>query len=176
MMISKEIVGVLGLAAAGVVGYYMAKTYIRINKVSQKLDKTFAELENLTEVEIKDAIVDKAVEEKATEAAERAVKRSAAVISTDLENDLKKDIKKAVDAEYDLIKGSVKTKIESEIKDLNIDSVKREVVQEAKNTAAKKFEKDLDDVLDKYNTNLEKVTNIYSSIAQKMNPKQTFEF
>ncbi len=175
-MNSKELIGVLGLAAAGVVGYYMAKTYIRVHKVSQKLDKTFAELENLTEVEIKESIVDKAVEEKATEAAERAVKRSAAVISTDLENDLKKDIKKAVDAEYELIKGSVKTRIESEIKDLNIDSVKREVVQEAKNTAAKKFEKDLDDVLDKYNTNLEKVTNIYSSIAQKMNPKQTFEF
>ncbi len=175
-MNSKELIGVLGLAAAGVVGYYMAKTYIRVHKVSQKLDKTFAELENLPEVEIKESIVDKAVEEKATEAAERAVKRSAAVISTDLENDLKKDIKKAVDAEYELIKGSVKTRIESEIKDLNIDSVKREVVQEAKNTAAKKFEKDLDDVLDKYNTNLEKVTNIYSSIAQKMNPKQTFEF
>lgn len=175
-MNSKDVVCILGLAAAGVAGYYIAKTYIRVHKVSQKLDKTFAELEKLTEVEIKDSIVDKAVEEKATEAAERAVKRSAAVISTDLENDLKKDIKKAVDAEYDLIKGSVKTKIESEIKDLNIDSVKREVVQEAKNTAAKKFEKDLDDILDKYNTNLEKVTNIYSSIAQKMNPKQTFEF
>ena len=98
------------------------------------------------------------------------------IISADIEDSVKKEIKKAVNTNYEAIESQVKSKIASEIKDLNIEETRQEVIKEAKEAAAKKFETDLDTVLEKYNANLDKVTNIYSSIAQKMNPNASFSF
>lgn len=174
--LSKENIGIISLAVAGIGGYFLVKSYIRMNKVANKLDLALEELEEKTQVEIKESVVDAAVEKKAQEVAEKAVKKAVTIITADIESSAKKEIKKAVDVNYESIESQVKDKIKSEIKDLNIEKTRQEVIKEAKEAAAKKFETDLDTVLEKYNANLDKVTNIYSSIAQKMNPSSNTSF
>lgn len=174
--LTKENVAIVGVAMAAVGGYFLAKTLIKVTKVSNSLEVALEDLEKSTSVEIKEAIVDKAVERKATEVADKAVKKAVEEIKYDIADSARKEVKKAVDINYESIEAQVKEKIQSELKDLNIERTRQEVIKEAKEAAAKKFETDMENVLEKYNANLDKLTNIYGSIAQKMNPINSSSF
>lgn len=167
-------IAVIGTVSAGL--YFGRKLYKQVKDLTDKVDISLKDIGNMTEVEVKESIIDAVVERKVSESVDHAVKKATAVAVADIETDIHDQVEKEVENQYDDIKESVKDEIKSQVDNININKLKNEVVKEAKEAAAKKFENDLDEVLEKYNNNLEKLTNIYGSIAQKMNPKQTFEF
>lgn len=170
---------ILAMAVIGTVGagiYFGRKLYKQVKELTEKVDISIKDIGDMTQVEVKESIIDSVVEKKVSEEVAHTVKKSAAVAVADIESDIHDQIKAEVEREYDDIKESVKDEIKSQVDGININKIRNEVIKEAKEAAAKKFENDLDEVLEKYNNNLEKLTNIYGSIAQKMNPKQTFEF
>lgn len=175
-MKTNEILAAALIAAIGGGTYVGVKLYKQIRDLTKKLDASMSEINEMTDIEVKETIIDAVVERKVSEEVAHAVKKSAAVAVADIEDDIHDQIEAEVEKEYDDIKESVQTEIKNQISDININKLKNEVVKQAKEAAAKKFENDLDEVLEKYNNNLEKLTSIYGSIAQKMNPKQTFEF
>ena len=173
-MTVKDVACFVGATAAVVGGVYAVKMCKKIADISNSLDKTIKEVSEMTEVEIEDAMIEAAVERRVNVEVGKAVAAATTKIVSDLESDMRDDIKADVDKEKEFLQDSVKDKIEKEVKKINFDDLRRDVVKEAKEAAAKKFESDLDDVLEKYNENLEKVTKIYSNISASMNPKQTF--
>ena len=165
----------LVLGSAAIVGAtYMAKACKQLIDIKNKLDRSIGELSEMTEVDISETVIEAAVERKVNAEVSVAVKKATTLIIADLESSMKKEVKKSVEAEYEILSKSVKDKLDKEVENINLEKLRKEVINEAKKAAADKFENDLDDVLEKYNNNLEKITQIYSSISQSMNPKQTF--
>ena len=173
-MTVKDVVAFVGVGVAAVGGVYAVKMCKKLYDLSQKLDATIQEVSEMTEIEIEDAMINAAVDRRVNVEVGKAVAAATTTIVNDLEADMRKDIKDKVEKESEYLQEEVKKKIEKEVNKINLDQLKKEVVREAKDTASKKFESDLDDVLEKYNENLEKVTKIYSNISASMNPKQTF--
>ena len=66
---------------------------------------------------------------------------------------------------------SVTHEIEKQIKEINIDSVKDEVVEKAKEAASEKFNDSLDDVLNEFKERLNSITKVYKSIEETFSSK-----
>ena len=66
---------------------------------------------------------------------------------------------------------SVTREIEKQIKEINIDSVKDEVVEKAKEAASEKFNDSLDDVLNEFKERLNSITKVYKSIEDTFSSK-----
>ena len=83
-------------------------------------------------------------------------------------NDIYEQIKTVVNDEFDKQKTEVAKELRNKINSLDISNIRRQVIEEAKDAAAEKFKSDLDDILKKHNDELESVTKIYASIADRM--------
>lgn len=169
---------ILAAGSVGLVifGAYIVKGINEFHQVKKRLDNALNDISDKTDIEISEEIIEEAVRERVHKEVYIAVKKAADQAARDIESDMKKQIKQEIDEEYENLSASVKKKIHQEVDDINIERLKKEVVAEAKEAAANKFETELDDVLEKYNENLSKITQIYGSIAQSMNPKQAFTF
>ena len=69
---------------------------------------------------------------------------------------------------YSDLKGDVQKEMERQLGNIDISDVRKEVIRRAKERAAEKFDSDLKEVLNTYNRDLENISKIYSSIAEKM--------
>ena len=87
--------------------------------------------------------------------------------------DLVKKLDLAVDKAADNvdvkeIKPELKSRLEDKLGDIDISSVRKEVVDKAAKKAMKKFDSDLEDVLDNYNNQLKTISSVYNSIKHRM--------
>lgn len=111
-----------------------------------------------------DAAVNKAVDREAKE----RIRFATMEVTSDIRKDIKKQVSEAVDHSYKDIQGEVKRELLNQLGDVSVERIRREVIEEAKDKASKQFDKDLEEVLEKHNRELDKVTEIYSSIAKSM--------
>ena len=101
-------------------------------------------------------------------------------------SDIHTQVNKVVEEAYSDVKDAVKTRLEAQIGDINIDRVRREIVSEGKEKAARvfgealndirdsaksKFEDELNGILNRHNNELDSVSKIYSSIADAMSSR-----
>ena len=154
--------GVVGLVGVG----YAIGTHTKMAKVSGKLDKSIDELANGMEIDIPEEIVNKAVDKAINSEAKRAVEQATKETIINFKNDIHAQVHSAVDAEYDRIKDSVLSEISAEAAKIDISRVRRDVERMAKEAALKKFDDNLDDILEKFNNNLDNTSRIYSSIRE----------
>lgn len=82
--------------------------------------------------------------------------------------DIHNQVSVAVSNERDKIAKEVTDKIADRVAKIDEDSLRREVVEKAKEQISDKFDSKLDNLLDDFNSNLNNVSRIYSSIAQSM--------
>ena len=66
------------------------------------------------------------------------------------------------------MKPEAKESIHKKLRNIDIESLKREVKEEAKNVVSEKLEASTDDILEQFNANLSNIKTIYSSIAKTM--------
>lgn len=163
---------VAGLCAAGY-AYYISK---KMDAVAKRLDTTVDKISENVDVDVSEAMINEAVEKAVNREAKKTVKEAADSVKEEIRKDIYTEVKKSVDLAYRDTKESVKMELEKQIGELNIDGVRREVIEKAKNTAAAKFNDDLALVLEKYNSNLANVHTIYKSIAGAFNPKTELPF
>lgn len=79
------------------------------------------------------------------------------------------NVSKTIDVDVpDYIVQEAKNKIAEEVAKISADDIADEIREEAKEKVAEKFDDELDDILSEFNNNLEHVSKIYSSIADKM--------
>lgn len=136
--------------------------------ICNKLDTTIDNVSKSIDVDVPDYIVqeaiDKAVERRVQQETINAVRK----ISKKIEDDIDLKVRTEIDVKSSAIRQEVKNKISEEVAKISADDIANEIREEAKEKVAEKFDNELDDILSEFNNNLEHVSKIYSSIADKM--------
>lgn len=130
--------------------------------------KKISEIAKNLSVDIPEKVLNRAIDIAVTDACNREIESGKRIAIAAVKDEIKSQVKKAVDKETDKLKPKVEDEINRQVKRIDIDDVRKEVISEAKDKVARKFENDLDDILDKHNEELDKITRIYSSIADKL--------
>lgn len=169
MNLSKNdiLIGVAISAFVGVVVYALDANR-KLKAISDKLNVAVRDLVDNANIDISESLVNDAVEREVRKEVKYHVERAANKAAGDIVKEYKSDIQTAVDDEFKLQKSELTKTLRRKIDDVDINEIKREVKIEAKSYVAEKLKKDLDDISDKYTDQIESMSNIYSTIASKI--------
>lgn len=165
----RDIDAIIGLAGIciGMIGIgYAFGAHKKMNDISEKLDKSINQLSESVVVDIPDHLIDRAIEQAVNREVEGEVRRASVRVVNDIEREVKSEVSSAVNSERTKIQESVKKEIEKKVSNIDISSLKRDVIEEAKEAAAEKMDSSLDDILEQFNDELHTVSKIYNSIAK----------
>ena len=163
--------GLIGIAgfAAGLIGIgYALGTRSKMAKISEKLDRSIDELASDIPVDIPQDMIERAVEKSVAYEVKQCVSKGMDAVSADIKRDIHKQVKDAVEGEYSNIKETVLDELVNEAAKIDVTRVRRDVEAAAKKMALEKFDANLEDVLEKFNDNLDNTSRIYKSIANTM--------
>lgn len=167
-MTKNDLFGIL-FGVAGLVGIgYAIGTHTKMAKISERLDKSINDLADNMEFDIPEKLIDKAIEEAAKNEARRAVEEATKEVTNRIKNDIHAKVQKEVDKEYDNIKESVLKEITVSASKIDVFKVRKDVVESAKKAALEKFDDNLDDILEKFNKDLDNTSKIYGSIREAL--------
>lgn len=158
------IFGIAGLVGIG----YAIGTHTKMAKISERLDKNINDLADNMEFDIPEKLIEKAVDEAAKNEARRAVEAATREAINQVKNDIHTKIQSEVDKEYDSIKDSVLNEITVSASKIDASKVRKDVEEAAKKAALEKFDDNLDDILEKFNKDLDNTSKIYGSIREAL--------
>lgn len=150
---------------------YSISANLKLNKVAAKLDIAVDDMIESNQIEIPTDMIERSVVKIAERKYDMAIRNACDEAVTRTRNDFDNRIKVAVADEFNIQKAEVAKEMKRKINSIDISAIRREVVEEAKETAAEKFKSDLDDILAKHNEELDNVSTIYASIAEKLSGK-----
>ena len=161
---SNDIIGVI-LGIAGLVGVgYAIGAHTKLAKVSDRLDKSIDDIADNMEFDIPEELINKAVDKAVKIEAKKAVDRATNEAISELKRDIRSDVQNAINNEYGNLKDTVLKEITCSASKIDVNRVRRDVEEAAKEAALEKFDDNLDDILGKFNDNLSNTAKIYSSI------------
>lgn len=159
----------VGGYAVGLIGIgYAIGSRKKLNDICKRLDRSVEQLSCDMEIDISDSIVNDAIDTAVQKEVDRMVERAHKRVIKDIERDMNQQIRQVIDGEYKNLKDDITTKMSKEVSRINTRDIQDEIVDKAKKEVAKKFDGCLDDILEKYNHDLDNVSKIYKSIAQTM--------
>ena len=162
------IIGVVG-AIVGLTGIgYAVGTHSKLSRVSEKLDQAIDDLADRTEIDISESIINQAVKEAVANAADKAVKKATDDATKELKHDIHHRVSEAIKDEYDTLNKDVLKRITEESSKIDVNRVRRTIEDAAKKAALEKFDDNLDDILERFNENLNNTSKIYTSISQAL--------
>ena len=159
----------LGGVAVGLVGIgYAIGSRKKLNDICEKLDAKIGNISDNIDVKVEEAVVEeavnRAVERRVTREVDREVKR----IADNTRRTIDSEVRSAVKAVYPDIRKSVTEKVTIEVAKINMKDLSDAVREDAREKVVEKFDGQLDDLLEKFNTDLDNVSKIYTSIARKI--------
>lgn len=166
------IIGIAGAAYGIYTSIKMNKLSEQVEKVCAKIDKTIDEVVDDVEIDIPVALVEKAVEKAVDREVSKQTEHAASVAVREVKSDISKQVRTAVEEEYTDISKRVSDEITKQVEDIDIRLLKKEVRVKAEQKILDKFEGELDDLTDKYNNELRSVSKIYKSIEEAMRPRE----
>lgn len=165
-MTKNDVFGILfGVAGLVSIGYAIG-THTKMARISERLDRSINDLADNMEIDIPEKLIDKAVEEAAKNEARRAVETATRDVMSQVKNDIHTKVQREVDKEYDSIKDSVLKEITVSASKIDASKVRKDIEEAAKKAALGKFDDNLDDILEKFNNDLENTSKIYGSIRE----------
>ena len=157
------------LGIAGLVGIgYAIGTHTKMARISERLDRSINDLADNMEIDISEKLIDKAVEEAAKNEARRAVEAATREVVDQVKKDIHAKVQREIDKEYDSIKDSVLKEITVSASKIDTSKVRKDVEEAAKKAVLDKFDDNLDDILEKFNKDLENTSKIYGSIREAL--------
>lgn len=159
-------IGGIVIGAAGL--FFAAIAHKKMTKIGDTVDRAVSELADSTNVEIREAIIEQAVQQAVNREVHYAVKLSANAAVQNVTDEMGKEIRTCVKNAYTDMRAAVSKEMFRQIQDIDISSVKNEVIDKAKDAAMEKLNTNMDSILEKFNANLQNVSNIYNSIASSM--------
>lgn len=174
-MINNRDLGFLGIVI-GLAGIaYASYIHLKVKETNNMIDISIDNLSKEVNVDVSALVIEKAV----TRAVDREVNKAVNSISYEVQETIRKDInnkvRNAVSDAYSDIRGSVSKEVAKEVANLNMESLRKKVKEEAKQLVLDKFNENLDSLLEDFNQNLTNVSKIYGSIADNMvkKPQET---
>ena len=102
----------------------------------------------------------------------KAVKHISKEISYNTRTDIQRAVKSEVDSAHSTIVSSVSVTLAKQAADIDMQKLKKEVKEKAKEMIVEKFDDNLESLLGEFNNKLSDISKIYSSIAESMTKKQ----
>jgi uncharacterized membrane protein YheB (UPF0754 family) len=137
----------------------------KLNKLSKKFDKSVSELEDSTVKDIQQTVVQKAVENAAQNTVKDYMRDMHNVVLSDANRELRKEAQEAVSEAKKDIHAKVQEVTAEEASKIDMIEFRKAVRDKAEQKVLAKFDDDLQDVLDRYNSSLGQVTKVYTNIA-----------
>ena len=156
------------LSAFAVTIMYAIDATHKLKVISDRLDMTVKDVVDGMDIKVSEKLVNAAVEAEVKKEVKYCVEKAANKAAGDIVSGYKTEIRNVVEDEFTKQKDEVAKSLKRKIDDIDIRELKREVVREAKEATASKLKKDLEDISDKYTEQIESMTNIYSTIASKI--------
>ncbi len=158
VVLTSAVISVASLGYAYFTGRKLEKLYeLTVNNLTGKLD-----------VKISDEIINEAVGLAVDREVNSRVRIEASAAATGIKSRVYSEIKVAVDSSLTDIKSAVTAEATKQVANIDISELKKEIKEKAKDEVLKKFNNELDALLDDFNQNLTNVSKIYSSIAENM--------
>lgn len=140
-----------------------------MDNICEKVNKSVDEVSKSVKVDISESVIDDAVEKAVDREVSRAVNRAVSLITGSMSNEIKNEVKTKISEMYPSIKSMANSKVVEEVSKINVAELKAEVRELAKDKAASKLDDQFDDILNKFNGDLDNISKIYSSIASHFN-------
>lgn len=141
----------------------------KMNKVANNLKTSVDELANgIDPSQVTDTMLASAVDKAVSNEFGPRIEKAASKCVKDISDDIKAKVTRCVNEAHDDVRGEVKEALMRKVDDVDISKIRSEVIREAKDKAAQKFDDDLNGVLASYNEELGKVSRIYGSIADTL--------
>lgn len=167
------LVGTVGIAAGCFGIGYAVQTKHQMDDICEKVNKSVDEVSRNVKVDISETVVDEAVEKAVEKAVDRevnrAVNRAVSSIVSAMNIEIKNEVKTKISEMYPSIKSMTTAKVVEEVSKINVAKLKAEVRELARDKAASKLDDQFDDILNKFNGDLDNISKIYSSIASHFN-------
>ena len=167
--ISESVVA-LAVSAIGLVIACASKE--KSETVANALGTTVKELSSKElPVDISERVIEKAIRAKVDGTVSEMVRKAASEAEKEVTADVKDKVTREINARYEDVKSDVARELKAQVGRVDISAVKKQVVEDAKEEAMDKFKDSLDEVLEKFDGQLNNVGAIYSHIAKKMSEK-----
>lgn len=167
MNIYKILTGVFAVGA--VIGLaYASDCREQTKRVCEKVSKKIDEISDDFEVDIPDSVVTKAVKKAVDDQVGIRVRSKIDSLEHDIKQEIQQRLETAVKDNLELIEKSMASRIDAEVSRTDMAELKRQVKRDATIKLSQKLDSDLNDILERYNSNLDNITEIYSSIANKL--------
>lgn len=163
------LVGSIGLAAGCFGIGYAVRTKGQMNDICEKVNRSIDDISRNVKVDISELVIDEAVEKAVDREVSRAVNRAVSSVTASLNSEIKNEVKTNIAEMYPNIKSMATAKVVEEVSKINVAELKAEVRELAKDKATSKLDGQFDDILDKFNGDLDNISKIYSSIASHFN-------
>ena len=154
-------VGLFGIGCAIVTGK-------KHKNICRKLDMAIDDISEDIDVNVSEKVVNKAIEKAVNKSVREQVDRAVNLVVDSTRKDINNQVILAMKALYPDIRKTCAEKVSEEISKINARDLTDVIREEAKEKALEKFNGQLDDILDRFNTDLDNVTKIYSSITKKI--------
>lgn len=155
---------VVGLVGVG----YAAGTRSKMNQVSKKLDASVDDLVHNTKIDIPNELIERSVERSVEMKTRAAIDASVSKAMQKADGIIRSSVSSAIESQYMSLKDRVLGEMTKRVSSINEDRLRDDVYAAAKEKAVEKFDANLDDILEKFNGDLENVGKIYKSIANVM--------
>lgn len=156
-------------AASGLIGVgYGYGCRRKYKDICYRLDIAIDNISDDIDVDIPEKIVNKAVNEAVSKRVRERVDRAVDMTVNSIKKDINDQVSLAVKAIYPDIRKSCTEQITNEVLKINSKDLKDAIREEATEKMLEKFDGELDDILDKFNTDLDNISKIYGSITKKL--------
>lgn len=162
------VIGLTGFVV-GLVGIgYATGTRSKMNQVSKKLDTSIDDLVRGTKIDIPRELIENAVERSVEAKTRIAIDNTVSRAMQKADSIIRSSVSSAVESQYSSLRDGVLGEMTRKVSNINEGRLRDDVYNAAKEKAVEKFEANLDDILEKFNSDLENVGKIYKSIANAM--------
>jgi hypothetical protein len=154
---------------------YAGYVHLKVNKTNRIINASIDDISKDIAVDISDEIVDKAVTKAVNREVDKVVTRVSRGVTTYIQHDIHNQVKDSINESYSNIRESVSSEVARKVANLDMEVLKREVKEKARQLVVEKFNENLDSLLQDFNNNLTNVSKIYSSIADNMKAQKPTE-
>lgn len=139
-------------------GILLACGYVgsKLRVLTKQIDSSVEDLSKKTAIDISQQLVDSAVKKAINDYAEKAAKDISDTLTSSLDKKINTTVKDTVASLKKEAVDTLSTRMNSALADISDSEVRKEIVEQAKNVLAKRFEKDLADISADYRAALRK--------------------
>lgn len=142
---------------------YVIYTNKKVKNTMEKLGVSIDEISN--NIDISEKIIEEAVAKAATKATDLYLKNTVNETIKEVERSINRAAKAAVDNEFENYKPLVKEAVEKKINQIDISEIKGEIIDSATKQMSKKFEADVNGLVDDYKKNLSNIDKICKNLT-----------